>query len=82
VNAQMSVTADTIATNEQQIRIGDIPPGNFGLFFDCLIIEPTRQAEIIIEVEWGQILSRDRLKISLVVPLKAALSTVPPVCRT
>jgi hypothetical protein len=71
VSAQITVAADTVATNGQPLLIGDVPQGSFSLFFECLVIEPTREAEIFIEIEWGQVLSRDRLKLSLVVPLRS-----------
>lgn len=71
VTAQITVDGESIATNDHQIRVGDILPGNFVLFFEFLVIEPTREVEIFIDVEWGETLSTDRRKLSLRVPLKA-----------
>jgi hypothetical protein len=76
VTARTSVMSDFVATNDSLIRVGDIIPGEFVLLFEYLILEGVQDVDVIVDVEWGQVLSGERRKLSLPVQLKAQSSKV------
>jgi hypothetical protein len=71
VTAQISADTDAIATNSQVIRIGDINPGDFVVYFQVMPVEPCTGFNLWIELKWGQVLSPERFSLELSVPVRA-----------
>jgi hypothetical protein len=71
VTAQISADTEAIATNSQVIRIGDINPGDFVIFFQVMAVEPCTGFNLWIDIKWGQVLSPERFSLELSVPVRA-----------
>ena len=71
VTAQISADTEAIVTNSQVIRIGDINPGDFVIFFQVMTVEPCTGFNLWIDIKWGQVLSPERFSLELTVPVRA-----------
>jgi hypothetical protein len=59
----------------EQIRLGDIPPGEFAFSFRAMVIEPTVRARLAIQVSWNQLFAESK-SVALDLELLAQDSSV------
>src|SRR5271166_212706 len=76
VTAQVSADTDVIVTNSQVIRVGDIKPGDFVIFFALMVVEPCVGFNLWIDIKWGQVLSPERFSLELSIPVRAQATTL------
>lgn len=48
-------SARAIALDTDEIRLGDIPPGEFAVSFKAMVVEPATSVSMAIQVNWGQL---------------------------
>lgn len=49
--------SNSIALDNGEIHLGDIPPGEFAVSFEAMVIKPSRTVDMAIQVSWNQLFS-------------------------
>ena len=44
-----------LALEEEVIRVGDIPPGDFAIAFRCVVVSPKKTVQLAMQLNWGQL---------------------------
>ena len=64
-----------LALDVEQIRLGDIPPGEFAVSFRAMVVEPTARARLAMQVSWNQLFAESE-SVALDLELVAQDSSV------
>lgn len=64
-----------LALDVEQIRLGDIPPGEFAVSFRAMVIESTARARLAMQVSWNQLFAESK-SVALDLELVAQDSSV------
>ncbi len=49
-----------LALDTEQIRLGDIPPGEFAVSFCAMVVEPTARARLAMQISWNQLFAESK----------------------
>jgi hypothetical protein len=55
VRATITAGVEPIVLGDRAIALGDIPPGDFSILFDVLVMLPIARFQGDVEIEWGQV---------------------------
>jgi hypothetical protein len=62
--AQVICMSNAVALNNQVINIGGVPPGEFALAFEMLVVEPVQEVILMIHLTWRTVRGIDRRETS------------------
>jgi len=61
---------NSLLLDSEEFRLGDIPPGEFAVSFQALVVEPTQKVDLVMQINWDQLFGDSR-SIALNVRLDA-----------
>ena len=47
--------SSSAALDTEEVRLGDIPPGEFALSFKVMVVEPAATVNMVMQVNWNQL---------------------------
>lgn len=55
LKAESTVDSEKVVLHNDIIYLGNVPPGNFSILLDLMVIEPCEHLTITLMIEWGEI---------------------------
>jgi hypothetical protein len=65
VEANVITDNDSVVIGSENMELGNIPPGNFSILIEILLIDKTDDLNIYLEIAWGKVSSADRYSLSI-----------------
>ena len=76
LKVESSVSSEEVMLYNDVIYLGNVPPGNFSVLLDLIVIEPCERLTITLMLEWGEIGESDTLSDVFEFELLAQASNV------
>lgn len=48
-------SSNSLALESEEIRLGDIPPGEFAVSFKAMVVEPAKAVDMAMQINWNQL---------------------------